>query len=130
MEAQPLYGITELAALSGATPRAIRLYEAKGLLKPRRVNGARVYTAVDRTRLSLILRAKAIGSTLAEIRTFLELYGREGEGREKQLEYVIARTAEKIAELESRRAKIDETLAELRLIHEGSKQRLAARRDR
>ncbi|HCY56013.1 MAG TPA: MerR family transcriptional regulator, partial [Oceanicaulis sp.] len=72
----------------------------------------------------LILRAKAIGSKLSEIRTFLELFGREGEGRERQLRYVIERTGEKIAELEDKRRQIDETLDELRLIHEGSKERL------
>lgn len=75
---EEIYGIAELSREFGISPRAIRFYEAKGLLKPRRVNGARVYTRRDRARLSLILRAKAIGSSLAEIRHYLDLYGSRG----------------------------------------------------
>ncbi|AZU03163.1 MerR family transcriptional regulator [Glycocaulis alkaliphilus] len=121
---ETLYGIADLAAHFDISQRTIRFYEDKGLISPQRVGTQRIYTETDRQRLSLILRAKVIGSTLSEIRTFLQLYGQEGEGREKQLRYVIERTGEKIAELEDKRRQIDETLDELRLIHEGSKERL------
>ncbi|MFP4518545.1 MAG: MerR family transcriptional regulator [Oceanicaulis sp.] len=123
-----LYGIAELAEAHGVTPRTIRFYESKGLLKPQRVGGQRVFTEGDSTRLKLILRAKAIGSSLSDIKTFLELYGREGEGRMRQLEFVIEKTAREIAALEAKRAQIDETLKELRTIHDGAKERLARRR--
>lgn len=122
---ETLYGIADLAAHFSISQRTIRFYEDKGLISPKRVGSQRIYTETDRQRLSLILRAKAIGSKLSEIRTFLELYGREGEGRERQLRFVIERTGEKIAELEDKRRQIDETLDELRIIHEGSKARLA-----
>mgnify|MGYP006289154515 CR=1 FL=1 len=123
-----LYGIAELADAHGVTQRAIRFYESKGLLSPQRVGGQRVYTEADSKRLSLILRAKAIGSKLSDIKTFLELYGREGEGRARQLEFVIDKTAAEIKALEAKRAQIDTTLAELKKIHDGAKQRLAQRR--
>ncbi len=123
-----IYGIAELAERHGVTQRTIRFYEDKGLMSPRRVGGQRVYTEFDSKRLGLILRAKAIGTKLADIKTFLELYGREGEGRIQQLEFVIDMTAKEIAKLESKRDQIDATLEELRLIHEGSKARLAKRR--
>ena len=123
-----LYGIAELADTHGVTQRTIRFYESKGLLSPRRVAGQRVYGEADSKRLSLILRAKAIGSKLSDIRTFLELYGREGEGRLRQLEFVIEKTAAEIEALEAKRYQIDETLKELRTIHEGAKERLARRR--
>ena len=42
-EQERLYGISELASELGITARAIRFYEAKGLLTPPRVNGGRVY---------------------------------------------------------------------------------------
>ena len=112
-----LFGITELCREFGISLRALRFYEDKGLLSPRRINGARVYTRRDRARLSLILRAKAIGSTLAEIKRYLDLYGDHGEGRAQQLNYVIERTDAEIAELEEKRAQIDQTLAELRVIN-------------
>jgi DNA-binding transcriptional MerR regulator len=119
-----LFGITELCREFGITLRALRFYEDKGLLSPRRINGARVYTRRDRARLALILRAKAIGSPLSEIKRYLDLYGDQGEGRAQQLNYVIERTDQEIAELEKKRAKIDETLAELRVINASCRKNL------
>jgi DNA-binding transcriptional MerR regulator len=127
VEAAELFGITELCKEFGITLRALRFYEDKGLLAPRRVSGARVYTRRDRARLALILRAKAIGSPLSEIKRFLDLYGDHGEGRAQQLRYVIDRTDVAIAELEQKRARIDETLAELRVINASCHQNLASR---
>ena len=123
-----LFGITELCKEFGITLRALRFYEDKGLLAPRRVNGARVYTRRDRARLALILRAKDIGSPLSEIKRYLDLYGDHGEGRAQQLKYVIDRTDTAIAELEQKRAQIDETLAELRVINASCRRHLDSRR--
>ncbi|MEO1038862.1 MAG: MerR family DNA-binding transcriptional regulator [Pseudomonadota bacterium] len=122
-----LWSISQLAEAFDTTPRAVRFYEAKGLLKPQRVGGQRVYCEADRKRLSLILRAKSIGSKLSDIKTFLELYGREGEGRKRQLQFVIDKTASEINALKAKRSQIDATLAELRLIHDGARQRLERR---
>ena len=116
-DAGELFGITELCKEFGISPRALRFYEDKGLLAPRRVNGTRVYTRRDRARLQLILRAKAIGSSLAEIKHYLDLYGAHGEGRSVQMKYVLDKTTKAIAELEQKRAHIDASLAELRIIN-------------
>jgi DNA-binding transcriptional MerR regulator len=123
-DAGELFGITELCKEYGISPRAMRFYEDKGLLSPRRVNGTRVYTRRDRARLSLILRAKAIGSSLAEIKHYLDLYGTHGEGRAVQLRYVLDRTNKAIAELERKREHIDASLAELRVINATVKRNL------
>jgi DNA-binding transcriptional MerR regulator len=112
-----LFGIAELCSEFGITLRTIRFYEDKGLLAPRRVGGTRVYTRRDRARLALILRSKAIGASLAEIKHYLDLYGTHGEGRTRQMSFVLQRTDAAIAELETKRAHIDATLAELRLIN-------------
>ena len=125
-----LFGITELCREFGITMRALRFYEDKGLLSPRRINGARVYTRRDRARLSLILRAKAIGSPLSEIKNYLDLYGEQGEGRSQQLGYVIERTDKEIAELEKKRAQIEQSLAELRLINADCRRQLEERQAR
>ena len=122
-----LFGIGELCDEYGISPRAIRFYEAKGLLEPRRVNGTRVYTRRDRARLALILRSKAIGASLAEIKHYLDLYGAHGEGRVQQLKFVLRRTDEAIAELETKRAHIEATLAELRVINGQVREQLAQR---
>ena len=123
-----LFGITELCKEFGISLRALRFYEDKGLVAPRRVNGARVYTRRDRARLALILRAKDIGSPLSEIKRYLDLYGDHGEGRAEQLRYVITRTDTAIEELEQKRTQIDATLAELRVINASCRRHLATRR--
>jgi DNA-binding transcriptional MerR regulator len=125
-DAAELFGITELSGEFGITPRTIRFYETKGLLAPRRVNGTRVYSRRDRARLALVLRSKAIGATLAEIKRVLDLYGAHGEGRETQLKYVQQRTDRAIRELQAKRAHIDATLAELKLINSEVRQQLGA----
>jgi DNA-binding transcriptional MerR regulator len=124
---EELYGITQLCDEFGITLRTIRFYEAKGLLSPRRVNGARVYTRRDRARLALILRSKAIGASLAEIQHYLDLYGAHGEGRTQQLRYVLARTDAAISQLEQRRAALEAMLAELRIINAAVRERLDAK---
>ena len=119
-----LFGVTELCNAFDVTPRTLRFYEDKGLLSPRRINGTRVYSRRDRARLALILRAKAIGSSLAEIKKYLDMYGQAGEGREQQLRYVLQRTDKVIAELEQKRAHIESSLAELRIINSNVRQNL------
>lgn len=122
-----LFGITELCQAFGITLRTIRFYEDKGLLAPRRINGTRVYTRRDRARLALILRSKAIGASLTEIKHYLDMYGANGEGRVQQLKYVLQRTDAAIAELEQKRAHIEATLAELRLINADVRKQLDGR---
>ena len=116
-EPERLYGISELAEDLGITARAIRFYEAKGLLTPPRANGGRVYTKRERARLKLILRAKSIGFSLAEVKQFLDLYGDRGEGRSQQAAYVAERSGALIKELEQKQADVAATLAELKAIH-------------
>jgi DNA-binding transcriptional MerR regulator len=122
-----LFGIAELCREFGITLRSIRFYEDKGLLAPRRIGGTRVYTRRDRARLALILRSKAIGASLAEIKHYLDLYGPHGEGRAQQLKFVLQRTDAAIAALETRRTHIEATLAELRLINADARRQLDGR---
>lgn len=122
---EAVWGIGELAEALGTTTRAIRFYEEKGLLTPRRVGQNRVYTRRERARLQLILRGKSLGLTLRELQHYLDLYGKQGEGRSKQLELAIARSEQMIAELRERRAALDRTLEELELIRRVSRERLA-----
>lgn len=119
-----LFGISELCNEFGITLRTIRFYEDKGLLSPRRINGTRVYSRKDRARLALILRSKTIGASLDDIKHYLDLYGTHGEGRQQQLRWVLDKTDAAIAELDQRRAHIEATLAELRVINAAVRERL------
>lgn len=123
-----VYGISELVAEFDVTARAIRLYEERGMLSPRRVGTARIFSRRDRARLALILRAKALGSSLAEIKQYLDLYGQHGEGRRAQLEYVVRKTTQAMQELRDKRDQIDKTINELKLICENCEEQLATRR--
>ncbi len=62
--------IGQLARLAGCTVKAVRFYEAGGLLPPpaRSASGYRLYTERDLKRLQFIQRAKLIGLPLARIK--------------------------------------------------------------
>ena len=71
------YTISQLASEFELTTRAIRFYEDMGLLEPERTGPAgrnRVYSARDRTRLRLTLRAKRLGLSLTEAKEIIDLY--------------------------------------------------------
>ncbi len=65
------YTISDLASEFDLTLRALRFYEAKGLLEPVRQGTLRVYSSRDRTRLQLIITGKQLGFTLNEISTMI-----------------------------------------------------------
>jgi DNA-binding transcriptional MerR regulator len=107
-----LYSVTELAAELSITPRAIRFYETKGLIKPRRAGTTRVYTHRDRARMQLILRGKRLGFTLADIKEYLDLYDIDP-SQSKQVELLLDKVNRRIDELEQQREDLETTLVEL-----------------
>ena len=129
-EAPDFFSISDLADEFGITHRAIRFYESKGLLSPKRLSGARIYSRGDRARLHIIVRAKSLGYTLEETKDYLDLYGRHGEGRIKQLELSAARSAQMIEELEAKKRQIEEQIEELRLINRVCRQKIAKKKPR
>ncbi|MBV1705586.1 MAG: MerR family transcriptional regulator [Hyphomicrobiales bacterium] len=59
--------ISEMAVEFGVSLRTLRFYEDRHLLRPLRRGTARLYSATDRARLRMILKAKELGFTLSEI---------------------------------------------------------------
>ena len=112
---QELYGIGELAEELGISQRAVRFYETKGLLKPRRVGVNRVYDRRDRARLKLILRGKRLGFSLQEISEYLDLYDEDPE-QKLQTRHLLNKVEQAIEDLQRKRADIDSTLDELAVI--------------
>jgi DNA-binding transcriptional MerR regulator len=104
--------IGDLAGEFGVTPRTLRFYEDQGLLHPGRAGKARIFSARDRARLSLILRGKRLGFSLAEIKEMLDLYDL-GDDQVEQLRLTQQKIRERIAQLEGQRADIESTLKEL-----------------
>ena len=107
------FTITDLANEFKVTPRAIRFYEDKKLLKPQRNGLQRVYSRRDRARLVLILRGKRLGFSLGEIREMLDLYDL-GDGQESQLRVTLTRSRDRLKVLEHQRRDIDDAISELR----------------
>ena len=66
-DARALYVISVAAELAGMHPQTLRIYEAKGLVRPRRTPGnTRLYSEADLERLRLIQRltGKGVAVTL------------------------------------------------------------------
>jgi len=114
--------ITQLCRQSGTTPRALRFYEQKGLLSPRRVNQARLYSRREKARLQLILQGRRAGFTLGEVRELFDAYDNSGPGA--QLVRALPLFRARLAALELEREAIDDALETLRV----AAQRMAARR--
>ena len=125
--ATDLFTVNQLAEELGVTARAIRFYEAKGLIAPRRAGTTRVFDRRDRARLLLVLRGKRLGFSLASIREFLDLYDAD-RTQAAQLRLLLDSTRERIRELERQRVDLDQTLRELREV-EAEAERVLRRRD-
>jgi DNA-binding transcriptional MerR regulator len=123
------YSTAELASTSGVTPRTVRFYETRGLLKPSRAGAVRVFTHSDRARLQLILRGKRLGFSLDEIGEYLDLYGVDPDHLE-QLNHVVDKSRERIAELEGKLQDLQATIKELRQIEHEALTRLRTQRSR
>ena len=106
------WSIGALAAELGLTTRAIRFYEAKGLIAPVRRGVARSYSRRDRARMLLILRGKNLGFTLEDIKEYLELYDADP-AHLAQLKLLAAKVDAHIDDLNRKRADIYRTIGEL-----------------
>jgi len=91
--------IAELSAEMGMTTRALRFYEERGLISPRRVGSQRIYSARDRVRLHWIERGKGVGFSLDEVGEMLDLYDLN-DGREVQRKVTLERCREQLAKLQ------------------------------
>ena len=118
------YSISELAREFDVTPRAIRFYEAEGLLAPAREGQRRIYTPRDRTRLKLTLRGKRLGLTLSEIREIVDMYD-TGRDERPQLEKFLAVLEAHKRQLLQQREDIVAQLSEIVLFEKRCRKRLA-----
>ncbi len=75
MDDRPRYMISVAADLVGMHPQTLRIYESKGLIRPKRTAGnTRLYSEVDIDRLRLIQQlTNDLGLNLAGVEQVLEL---------------------------------------------------------
>ena len=122
------YTISDLAREFDLTTRAIRFYEDMGLLQPERSGPGgrnRVYSARDRTRLKLTLRAKRLGLSLTEAKDIIEMYDSPRDTG-PQLRKFLAILAQHRQQLEEQLAELQANLDEVRT-HEREAKALLAR---
>lgn len=74
-------GIREVAEMLDISIRAIRFYEQKGLLAPRRDGRFRVYSPGEIEQLRFVQEFRSIGLTIREIKLLLEELDRTAEDR-------------------------------------------------
>ena len=109
------YSISDLAREFDLTPRAMRFYEDMGLLQPTRAGPGgrqRVYSARDRTRLRLTLRAKRLGLSLHEAKALIDMYDSPRDTG-PQLQKFLQVLAGHRAQLEAQLADLQATLSEV-----------------
>jgi len=110
------FTISDLAQEFDLTTRAIRFYEDMGLLQPQRVGPAgrsRVYSARDRIRLRLTLRAKRLGLSLTEAREILDMYDSPRDTGPQLRQFLFVLAAHRLA-LEQQMADLQANLDEVR----------------
>ena len=120
-ENRDLFAIADLAREFGISTRAIRFYEAKGLLAPERVGATRIFRRRDRARLILILRGKRLGFSLRDISDYLSLYDAN---RSQQVHLLTAKVDERLASLEAQLQDLLTTISELKEIKNLADERL------
>ena len=102
--------VAELRA--GLTARALRFYEDKGLISPRRLGTTRVFSARDKARMTLILRGKRLGFSLSAIKEYLDLYDADPT-QASQLKHLLDGVNKRREQLIAQRQALDEALTEL-----------------
>jgi DNA-binding transcriptional MerR regulator len=124
---EPLYSIGDLANEFAISTRAIRFYEIKGLLAPKRAGTTRVYSRRDRARLILILRGKRLGFSLEEVAEYLNLYDSDPH-QLAQTRLLLQKVEAAVSDLEQKQQDIEKTLGELRDIRQLAIRQLKGRR--
>ncbi|WP_368346435.1 Cu(I)-responsive transcriptional regulator [Pelagovum sp. HNIBRBA483] len=105
--------IGEVATRSGLPAKTIRYYEDIGLIRPQRgENGYRSFRESDLHKLAFLGRARALGFSIEDCRTLLELYednARESAQVKQVAQQHLGQIEEKIAQLQA----MHETLSHL-----------------
>jgi MerR family transcriptional regulator, heat shock protein HspR len=107
MRKRPVFMIGIAADLIGVHPQTLRMYEQKGLLRPRKsLKNTRLYSQEDVELGRYIQKlTQELGTNLAGVKRILDL--------EKKIEYLEAENARQRAELERQRAEHSKAVEEV-----------------
>lgn len=111
---RPVYSIGEIAREYGFTLRALRFYEEKGLVTPRRSGNRRLYSLRDRRRLEIIAQCKRIGLPLDEIRQILK--DGDGGNERRMMETALDKCLARIELIHAEQQALHDSLQEALLL--------------
>ena len=126
----PPFTIGDLAEFFAITPRTLRFYESKGLIKPKRQGLNRVYSEKDKLCLELALRGKRIGLSLDEIKEIIEMYDPKQPDDPHQLLFLLQNLHIKRKELVNKFSDLVETLNAMDMIEARALTALSKRQNR
>lgn len=112
---EDVFTIGEMARDFGITLRALRFYEDRGLLHPRREGSSRFYSEADRTQLTLLLLCKRVGMSIIDIGEMLALdqQARNAAGGHKHQLTIRDRFSRQLTMLIERRDEVEKAIDEL-----------------
>jgi DNA-binding transcriptional MerR regulator len=105
--------IGEMAESFGVSLRTLRFYEDKGLIQPRRIGNARLYSHRDKARLRLVLLGRKVGFSLREVKQMMDLYDPNGSNI-RQMKVVLEKSERQLGRLEKQRLSIDDAIGDLK----------------
>ena len=120
MSIESLFTVPELSKELHITERTIRFYETKGLVTPRRVGKTRIFNYKDKARLVIVLRAKKLGFSLSEIKTYLDLYDVDP-NHNKQSQNALKAIKHRLMKLEDQQKEIITLVSELKQLEKDIK---------
>ncbi len=115
MSKEILYTVPQLSKELSITERTIRFYESKDLIKPKRAGNTRIFNYKDRARLLIILRAKKLGFSLNEIKTYLDLYEVDP-SQKTQSKNALEAISHRLFQLEDQKKEINIIIKELKIL--------------
>ena len=112
---EDVFTIGEMARDFGITLRALRFYEDRGLLHPRREGSSRFYSEADRKQLTLLLLCKRVGMSIIDIGEMLALdhQARNAAGGHKHQLTIRDRFSRQLTMLIERRDEVEKAIDEL-----------------
>ena len=116
--------VSQAARLCNLTPRAIRFYEASGLVHSTRgTAGQRLFDGPMLDRLGYIAEARSVGLSIREVQELLAIG--DTEGPDAQMSLLKERCAHRLVEIEAQRRQVEAAIQNLSARGNPSRLRMA-----
>ena len=128
MTKKEFYTVPELSKELGLTERAIRYYESKELISPKRAGNTRIFSRKDRARLIIIKRGKQLGSSLADLKKVIDLYDVDP-NHHAQAKMILSGVKDRIKQLQEQQKALNSDLKMLKDIERSCLKTLSEKKE-